>query len=78
MHIQPELGRRLAQAKLEEARSRAQRGLALRAASPNGRTPAPTAGTPGFEWAAPMLATVSRWRGPRTSPRPDARCTTNG
>lgn len=65
MDIHPELARRLAAAKIDEARSRTQRASALRAASRDRRTLAVTVGTRRDRWVAPMLGTVSRWRARR-------------
>jgi hypothetical protein len=58
--MHPELGLRLAQAKIEEARSRARRESAPRAASPERRVSGVTVGKRKGRWAASMLATLSR------------------
>jgi hypothetical protein len=78
MYIHPELGRRLAEAKIEEARSQTQRAWALRARSTDRRTPGVTPGTRRDGRAAPTLATVGRWRARRRSPRASAPRTTSG
>jgi hypothetical protein len=62
MYNHPELGRRLAQAKLEEARSRMQRAAALRAAALDRQAPTLSAGTRRDRWPLLMLATASRRR----------------
>jgi hypothetical protein len=62
MYIHPDLGLRLAQGKIEEALSRVQRAPALRDAFVDRRTSAVTGGTCRDRAAAPMLATISRWR----------------
>lgn len=60
MYIHPELGLRLAQAKIEETRSRAQGESALRAASLDRRVSGVTVDTRRPRWGAPMLAAVAR------------------
>lgn len=60
MYIHPELGLRLAQAKIEEARSRVHGQSAPRAASLERRVSGVTVDTRKDRWAAPRLATVSR------------------
>lgn len=72
MYNHPELERRLAQAKIEEARSRTQRAQALRAASLDQGAPAVNEGTHNDRWAAPMPATASWWRTRRSSLRANA------
>lgn len=69
MYNHPELGLRLAQAKAEEAQSRAQRASALRAAVLDRRVSGVTAGTRRYKWAALMLAMFSRSRAWRRSVR---------
>jgi hypothetical protein len=60
VYIHPELGLRLARAKIEEARSRRQGESALRAASLEQRVSGVTVDRREDRLAAPMLATVSR------------------
>ncbi len=77
MLIDPELGRRLGQAKIEEARSRMQQAPALRAASLERQTPALKGAERPNTWTLAMLSAVSGWRGRRTVRRSAPR-TTNG
>jgi hypothetical protein len=78
MIIHPELGLRLAQTKIEEAQSRAQRASALRAASLDRRGSGVRVGTRRDRWAALRLATFSRSRARRRSVRANAPRTTKG
>jgi len=78
MYIHPELARRLAEAKIKEARSRTRHASVVRAASLDRRTLAVTVGKRRNRWAAPMLTTVNRWRARRRSLRANAPRTTNG
>ena len=78
MSIHPELGRRLAEAEIKEARSRAQQAPVVRAASLDRRALGVTVGKRRNRWAAPMPAAVKRWRARRRSPRANAPRTTNG
>jgi len=78
MYIHPELGQRLAEAEIKEARSRAQRAPAVRAALLDRRTLAVPAGKRRNRWAAPMIATVNGWWARRRSFRTKAPRTTNG
>jgi hypothetical protein len=68
VNIHPELGLRLAQTKIEEARSRSQRASLLRAASTD-QGSSVTETKRRDRWAALLLATVSRSRVPRRSLR---------
>ena len=77
MSMHPELGWRLAQAKIAEARSGTQRASALRAVSPELRVPGLTVSTRRRRWAAPIFATT-RSRIRRPSLRTDAPRTTKG
>jgi hypothetical protein len=67
MYTHPELGLRLAQVKIEEARSRAQLASAVRAASAARRVSAVTAGTRRDRTVALVLAAVGRSRVRRRS-----------
>jgi hypothetical protein len=67
VYIHPALGLRLAQSKIEEARSRAYHASARHAASLDGRVADGAVGTRGNRWSVPMLATVSRSRARRAS-----------
>lgn len=78
MYTHPELGLRLAQAKIDEALSRAQRASALRAASLAGRGSGVTIGTRRDRWAALMLGAFSRSRARRRRLRANAPRTTKG
>jgi hypothetical protein len=60
VYIHPELGLRLARAKIEEARSRRQGESAPRAASPVRRVSGVTVDRRKERLASPILATVSR------------------
>jgi hypothetical protein len=78
MYIHPELGWRLAEAKIEEARARTQRARALRVRSMDRRTPGVIPGTRRDRRAAPTLAKGGTWRARRRSLRAGATPTTNG
>ena len=78
MYIHPELSWRLAQTKIVEARSRTRHAPALRAASLDRRALADAVGARRDGRAAPMLATIDKWRALRTSRRANAPWTTNG
>jgi hypothetical protein len=73
MYTHPELGLRLAQTKIEEARSRAQRASALRTASVDRRVWAVTASTRRDRWAGRALASVIGSRAWRSGPHAKAR-----
>ena len=65
MYIHPELARRLAQAKIEEAQARAQRASLVRAALLERREPGNARSTSRHRWAALMPRTVRRSRARR-------------
>jgi anaerobic selenocysteine-containing dehydrogenase len=77
MYMHPELARQLAQAQIEEARSRTQRASALRAARLDRRTEADLVAARRGTWAAAMPATVRSWHVRRAGPRASAPPTTN-
>lgn len=78
MYTHPELGLRLAQAKIEEAQSRARRASVLRAASVHPRASGVTVATRRYRWAARALATVSGLPARPSSRRANAPRTTKG
>jgi hypothetical protein len=78
VYIHPALGLRLAQAKIEESRSRAQRASAVRAAWLERRVSGVAAGARQDRWATSMLARVGRSRRRRRSLRANAPRTTKG
>jgi hypothetical protein len=78
VNLHPELGLRLAQTKIEEARSRAERASALRADSLDERLSGATVGTRRDRWAALGLARVRRSQARDRSLRPRAPRTTKG
>jgi hypothetical protein len=78
MYTHPELGLRLARTTIEEARARAQRASALRAASVDQRSTGAPGGTRRYRWPARALATVSRSPARPRSLRADASRTTKG
>jgi len=78
MHIHPELGLRLAQSKIEEARSRARHASALRDASLDRQAWGVEAGASRNGWAAPTLPTAGRSRARRRSPGAGTPRTTKG
>jgi hypothetical protein len=75
VYTNPELGLRLAQGKIEEARSRARRASTGRAA---GRDPRVTAEGDRNKWTAPMRATATQARAKSRSLRSIAPRTTKG
>ena len=80
MYIDPETGRLLAQAKLEEAKSRMRSAAAVRAASlDRQRGPLSERGLKRrYSRVVPMSATTRRWLARRPSLRPHMPKTTNG
>lgn len=78
MHIHPELGLRMAQIKIEDARARAERAAALRAASAGRRGSGATASTRQARWAERALAAVRSPQARPSSLRAKAPRTTKG
>lgn len=77
MYINPEMGQRLAQTMLEEARSRTRSLATLRAAClEQQREPATVRGV-GYARVAPVRETMRRWLARRPGLRPHAPKTTN-
>lgn len=68
MYTHPEEGLRLAQAKIEEARSRAQAEAAGRAAAPDREVAGVTVDTRRDRWAATVSRSWRRRRRRRTNP----------
>jgi hypothetical protein len=78
MYTHPELGLRLAQGKIDEARSWARRASALRSARLDGQALGVAAGGRRNAWPAPVPASLGRSRARRRSLGARAPWTTKG